>query len=376
MHRIAIRSLLHHKDKFAAALAGVTFAAMMVFVQGGVYVGFLETAAGVVTRVGGDLWVGPRGTSAVDLAELLAPDVGLWVKAQPCVRRARPFYVGFVKYRFRTPEGPKLNSGLVIAGEAADEAHLLPWSIARGLPSDLRGPLRLAVDESDLARLGLGPNALGESIELDGKTATVGIVTRGIRSFTTAPVMFADLGELEQLLSLPRDSANFWVADLDHPGCAADVIRRIEAHGDLQAIPTAEFRKRSEAQWIGNSGVGALLGFSAFLGFLVGAVIVAQTLFHITMDHVKELGTLKALGALDREVIAFVGWQAAFLAGCGSVLGLVVAHLIAFSSRTLIITISLPVVGVGACVIAVMCTIACGASVRKVVSLEPAEVFR
>jgi putative ABC transport system permease protein len=141
-------------------------------------------------------------------------------------------------------------------------------------------------------------------------------------------------------------------------------------------VPTAEFRSRSEAQWIGNSGVGALLGFSAFLGFLVGAVIVAQTLFHITMDHVKELGTLKALGARDAEILAFVGWQAAFLAACGSLVGLVLAKAIAYTSHALVIAITLPVVLVGTGVIGLMCAIACLASARKVIAIEPAEVFR
>jgi putative ABC transport system permease protein len=376
MHRVAIRSLLFHRDKFAAALAGVTFAAMMVFVQGGVYIGFLEAAAGLVTRVGGDLWIAPRGTSAVDLSETMSPQVGLWVRSQPCVRRARPIFIGFVQYRFHTPEGPKLNGALVVAGEAADAGRQLPWATAQGLPADLRAPLRLTVDQSDLPRLGLSPRPIGEAIELGGVTARVAAVTRGIRSFTTAPVMFTKLEELQFILGLPKDAARFWVVDLVNPACAAEVARRIEARGDLQAVPTAEFRSRSEAQWIGNSGVGALLGFSAFLGFLVGAVIVAQTLFHITMDHVKELGTLKALGARDTEILAFVGWQAAFLAACGSLVGLVLAKAIAYTSHALVIAITLPVVLVGTGVIGLMCAIACLASARKVIAIEPAEVFR
>lgn len=376
MYRIAIRSLLHHKDKFAAALAGVTFAAMMVFVQGGVYIGFLDAAAGLVTRIGGDLWIAPRGTSAVDLSENMSPEVGLWVRSQPCVRRARPVFIGFVQYRYHTAEGPKHNGGLVVAAEPADDEHLLPWSTVQGLPDDLRGPLRISVDEADLARLGLEERAIGETMELNGTSVKVAAVTRGIRSFTTAPIIFTGIRELEHVLGAPRDSARFWVADLHHPGCAAEVARRIETHDDLQAFSTAEFRRRSEDQWIGNSGVGALLGFSAFLGFLVGAVIVAQTLFHITMDHIKELGTLKALGGSNVELLSFVGWQAAFLAGSGSLLGLALARAIAFTSHALVIELSPAVILVGTGVIVLMCTIACAASVRKVFSLEPAEVFR
>lgn len=42
---------------------------MLVFVQGGVYVGFLEAAAGLITHIGGDVWVMSRGTHALDVAE-------------------------------------------------------------------------------------------------------------------------------------------------------------------------------------------------------------------------------------------------------------------------------------------------------------------
>jgi putative ABC transport system permease protein len=374
MHRIAIRSLLHHRDKAAAALAGVTFAAMMVFVQGGVYIGFLDAAAGLVTRMGGDLWVAPKGTQAVDLSETMTPDVGLWVRAQPCVRRARPLYVGFIPYR--TVVSHASNSALVIAGEGPDDEHLVPWNTVRGLPQDLRGPLRITIDESDRKRLETGEHAIGDPLELRGVTAHVAAVTRGIRSFTTAPVVFANLAEVQQLMNLPVDAARFWVVDLHHPGCASDVARRIEAHSELQALDTAAFRRQSEKQWIGNSGAGALLAFSAFLGFLVGAVVVAQTLFHITSDHLRELGTLKALGATDRELVSFVAWQAALLATLGSLLGWCIAKGLSLSSHTLAIRLSAPVVVVGIGVISLMCALACLTSLRKVLMLDPAEVLR
>ena len=54
-----------------------------------------------------------------------------------------------------------------------------------------------------------------------------------------------------------------------------------------------------------------MLAFSALLGLAVGAIVVGQTLFSLTEGRLRELATLKAMGASDREVLAFIGWQAA-----------------------------------------------------------------
>ena len=99
MWRIALRSLTFHRGKALAALCGIVFASMMLFVQGGVYVGFLDATAGLITYVGGDVWVMARGTQAVDLAAKLAPEVGVVAMSQPCLRRARPLTVTYHVYR-------------------------------------------------------------------------------------------------------------------------------------------------------------------------------------------------------------------------------------------------------------------------------------
>jgi hypothetical protein len=56
MLRIALRSLVHEKGKFVAALWGVSFAAGLALAQTGLYVGFRAMATSVISRVGGDLW--------------------------------------------------------------------------------------------------------------------------------------------------------------------------------------------------------------------------------------------------------------------------------------------------------------------------------
>ncbi len=377
MWRIALRSLTFHRGKAIAALCGITFASMLLFVQGGVYAGFLDATAGLITHVGGDVWVMARGTQAVDLAQPLVPEMATVAMSQPCVRRARPLNVTYHAYRTAQNEtGNILMIGIPLP-EGPIQQGVLPWSLVRGLPQELRGPMHFTLDESSLVRLNIPlDKAIGTQMQIGGLTARLAAVTRGVRAFSTAPIAFMNLTEVTMLDRLPTGSTRFWILDLDHPACAADVIQRINKIPTLQAMTTVEFRKKTESFWIGGTGAGALLAFSSLLGFIVGAVVVGQTLIQITNDHLRELGTLKALGALNREVLLFVIWQASVLAAAGSLAGAVIAISLATASKVLAITLSPSVWILGCASIAVMCALACITSVQKVLRLEPSEVFR
>ncbi len=94
-------------------------------------------------------------------------------------------------------------------------------------------------------------------------------------------------------------------------------------HPDLIAVRTEDFQQLTEDYWVAGSGAGTAIGFSALLGLVVGVVIVGQTLYAVTREHLRELATLKAIGASDREIVGFVAWQAALLALLGGGIGLV-----------------------------------------------------
>ncbi len=81
------------------------------------------------------------------------------------------------------------------------------------------------------------------------------------------------------------------------------------------------------------SGAGSALAFTAVLGLVVGVVIVGQTLYAVTREHMRELATLKALGASDWEIVGFVAWQAGLLAFVGGGIGLLQSLLVRAGSR-------------------------------------------
>jgi putative ABC transport system permease protein len=139
-----------------------------------------------------------------------------------------------------------------------------------------------------------------------------------------------------------------------------------------------EFEHMTSRYWVIGSGAGATLAFAALLGFIVGLVVVGQTLYSLTESRSRELATLKAMGASGRELAAFVLWQAAFLAVVGGAIGLGCAFglqllVLRFG---LIVVLDATVIGGGLGAIAFMCALASLASVRSIYKLEAAKVFK
>ena len=220
---------------------------------------------------------------------------------------------------------------------------------------------------------------LDNELEMGGKEVYIAALTEDIRSFTLQPNVFAEVDTARRIAKLAEGQVNYWVVDLSSPDCSADVITSIERREpDVDAMTIDAFKKKTQDYWVFGSGAGSALGFSAILGLVVGTVIVGQTLYAITKEHLRELGTLKAIGATNAELTGFVAWQAAFLAIVGGGVGLLLALIVqrAVTAAGLLVVISPLVLAIGAVAIVLMCAIASVSSVRKVISLEAAEVFK
>lgn len=374
MHRIAVRSLFFDKGKLIAALAGVAFASTLVLVQLGVYEGFVRASAALVTRAGGDVWVMARGTAVLDNGRPLPASTRFAVAEHPCVTAVRAVGVAYVTNR--SPEGSE--DGTLVVGYEPSGPTLLPWSLARGLPQDLHAPMRIAVDEADLGKLHVRGEAIGAKLDLGGRDAVIAALTFGVKSFTLSPYIFAEMPTLRALARMGDGEASYWVADLASPTCAPEVARWVERDRELQVRTAQEFATSSEEYWVSGSGAGSVITFGAVLALAVGSIIVAQTLYAITKEYAKELATLKTVGATTGQLLMFVGWQAATLAVVGSALGAAMALAIVPAAELAGVVVAFTPRGftAGLALIAAMCAVASLASVRAILRLEAAEVFK
>ena len=148
--------------------------------------------------------------------------------------------------------------------------------------------------------------------------------TRDARSFTTNPMAFLDY-QLAQDLSPDElgGQTTFIIVKLK-PWADANAVRKeIESRLPYNDVHTkAEWASISRRYWIESTGLGLTIFLTVSLGALVGVVIVAQTLYASTTEHLAEFGTIKALGGRDMDVYGLIGEQAMFAAAFGFSLGL------------------------------------------------------
>jgi putative ABC transport system permease protein len=373
MRRIALLSLLHDRGKLGAAIAGVAFAGMLVLVQGGIYQGFRVTSSTLIEHVGGDLWVMGRGCPVLDNGEPLSAGVRMLARSHPAVARVRPVLFSFHPAR---KSGGGVEYVEVVATEALPD-ELVPWSLESGLPHDLEAGSRVAIDRSDLGKLELPEHPIGSEIEIGGETLHVAAVTEGIHGFTLSPYVFTDPATARRILGMTEEEATYWVVDLADPSGATSVKQALEAHPELQVRTREEFARATEDYWVNGSGAGIALAVSAILGVIVGIVVVSQTLYTLTTEHLRELAMLKAIGATASELASFVGVQAGLIALAGGGLGIALAllgrHVVARAGLAVVLSPGVLALGTGS--IVGICAVASLGSVRTVVRVEAARVF-
>jgi putative ABC transport system permease protein len=117
---------------------------------------------------------------------------------------------------------------------------------------------------------------------------------------------------------------------------------------------------------------------TVFLGVLVGIVVVAQTLYTSAVEHVKEFGTVKAIGGSNWDIYRILGEQALIAALVGYAIGGVMSLAMRPAMAKLYLNVMISpqfaaTVFVGTLL---MCLGAAMLSFKRVAGIDPALVFR
>jgi putative ABC transport system permease protein len=373
MVSLARRNLLHDRLRFAITIAGVAFAVTLVLVQVGLFMGLLGKSTVTIEHASADLWVTSKETPNVDFAHSFPETTVLRVRGVPGVQRADNLIVQFMNIML--PTGAE--EGCLVYALDDFAAWNLPWDVSGADVRDLKRGRYLLMDESATRRF--GSFEIGEHRELVGTRFKIIGKTRGAQSFTTAPVVFMDFLNAQERLETLRNKTHYVLvktaSGADVQQVAAE-IRKILPYNDVYT--KADWAARSRRYWIVSTGLGMNMGITVFLGVLVGIVVVAQTLYTSAVEHVKEFGTVKAIGGSNWDIYRILGEQAVIAA----LVGFVIGGLLSLAMRPLMARLYLNVLitpGFAATVFfgtLLMCLGAAMLSFRRVASIDPALVFR
>jgi putative ABC transport system permease protein len=371
---LALRNLFHDRIRLAVTLVGILFSIVLVAVQLGLYLGSSRMITANIDHANTDLWITAFGAKSFeDGGVLLTERERHQALAVPGVQSAVPLVVAFAEWR--KPGGG--SSRVVVVGSDAEDNGLNTWALSTGTLEDIKTPDAVAVDRSYLNELGV--SGIGDSAQVAMGRVKIRALTQGVRSFTQSPYTYTTLNRARQLLGAEGNKTTFFLVRLQ-PGAdlqtvKAELSNRLDASAEV--LTTDEFRDRSLKQWLFRTGAGLALIGGALLGSLVGTVIVAQTLYSSTKDHIHEFATLRALGSSAGYIHKVILAQAGLSAVIGYLLGMTIALLILFLSKGS----ALPLVmtpGLAFWLFALtvaMCAISALSAIVKVTKIDPATVF-
>ncbi len=132
------------------------------------------------------------------------------------------------------------------------------------------------------------------------------------------------------------------------------------------------------------TGIPVNFGITVLLGFIIGAAIAGQTFYLFTIDNLKQFGTLKAMGVSNGRIIGMVLMQGAVVGVLGYMIGLGLGCLFGDVVGMRMKSMGLPPMnsmiwpipvftGLAAALIVFASALI---SLRRVLRLEPASVFR
>jgi putative ABC transport system permease protein len=384
MNFIAIKMLLGDRAKYIGIVIGLTFASLLITQQLGIFAGIMTRTFSFLSDVGlPDIWVVDPQVKYIDDIRPMRDTMVLRVRGVEGVQWAVPLYKGSLAVR-RT-DGT-YQSCIVIG---LDDETLMggPPSMVTGNLWNLRKSGGVIVDQAGAAGklahiLPSGkriPLKVGDEMEINDNWSVVVGICRVTQTFQTNPVIYTTYSSATSFAPSQRLLLSF-VTVKAKPGQDLQALcQRIERATGLRAYTRNNFKMVTFLYYLKYTGIPINFLTAVALGFLVGVAISGQTFYNFTLDNLRYFGTLKAMGAKNGMLLRMILLQALVVGAVGYGLGVGAASAwgLLIGGRTqLAFRLPWHLLVISAVAVLVICLGSAALSIRKVMKLEPAMVFR
>ncbi len=375
---VAWKMLIGNRVKYLGIVFGVVFAALLIAQQASIFCGLMSLTISQIRDIEGvQIWVMDRNVQFVDDVKPLADTELFRVKGVPGVEWAVRLYKGIA--RARLEEGSY--EQMILLG--LDDATLVgaPERVFMGSIADLRKPDAVIMDEAGYRRVWPGePYRLGRVFEMNDHRAVLVGITKASRTFQSFPIVYTLYSRAVVFAPPERKVLSFVLANAVPGVPVEEVCRRIEARTGLQALTRSQFVWKTIRYYLAKTGIPLNFGITVLLGFLVGTAIAGQTFYLFTVENIRQFGALKAMGTSNWTILAMVLAQAVQVGIIGYGVGVGLAALFGWATATggtrLSFFMPWQVLAITAAAVFVIVLLASLLSIRKVLVVDPAIVFR
>ncbi|HEY9828016.1 MAG TPA: FtsX-like permease family protein [Stenomitos sp.] len=396
MVSIARKNLFQDLPRFIVAQAGIMFAVGLVTIQTGLLNGFTRSSSLLLDSANADIWVASKDIRHLDFTLPIPYERLQQAEAVEGVDYAEALITQGSVWRYGS-DGAYTSTAIApvrVIGFNPSGSLFRPDPLVKGKLATLTRPYSVIVDQVDLKTLSI--KGIGDTAEIGAFKPKVVGLTNGIRSIVSSPYVFTSLPNANAYLNSPiltpkanppapsalksTDRVTYILIRAKRGTDLEALKRRLEAKvPDTRALTQAELKTMTQEYWRNSTGVGFILGLGAVVGIIVGIVIVGQILYSSVTDHLREFGTLKAMGSSDWFIYRIILEQALWMAVLGYLPGMGIVLVVGSwtqAAQAVQILVG-PMTAGGVFVLTVaMC---CGAAVfaiQKVTRLDPAMVFK
>lgn len=384
---LAWKNLTHQPARLLVYLGGVTFAVALMFIQNGFRNALLDSTVTTVDRIEADLIIVSKARYALPIPESFPRERIDLARSVEGVDEVLPLYIEIALAVLKTPNQPGYPIR-VLATDEPEKAFNMPG--VQRQAAALRKPNAALLDTKTRAKYQLPVRSLAalkkEDAELTGeKIELLGYFDLGT-DFAVEGNVIMTSENFEKYLPIRGAGAPLSVVDLGlvrveegtDPAVVQKRLRERFAGRDVQIFTKPEYTARERDFWQSATPIGSIFLVGMVMGFVVGVIICYQIIYTCVDDYLPEFATLVAMGYSARYFIGVILWTSIYLSVLGFIPGLAISWGLFFiieqatglpMDLTILRIITIYFLTLGMCVLSGMFT------VRKVLSVDPAELF-
>jgi putative ABC transport system permease protein len=372
--RIGFKLLVNDKGKFSALLIGITFAVFLMMQMTAMFAGILNRAFSTVTNIGATMWIMDpavnTATSAIPMPDYLLDAV----RSMDGVSYAVPLFIGGALV--------KLDSGTY---QSVNVVGLDDTSLF-GRPELEQGNIQdiyadnafMVVNDAEFSKLE-NPK-VGTVFELnDHRGVIVGIARVAANGLNGVPTLYTTYSRAIEYIPTTRFTISYVLAQAKSDVAVAGIKQQVAKLGYV-ALTKDEFNKQITNFYTYKTGIGTNILLMTVISFIVGLSISGQTFYTFILENLEKFGALKAIGAKGRELIYMILFMATFTALTGYGLGVGLVTLMIWIARSRLPNYAAIItfwnLGMALGMVIVIAGISSYVGVRKVLKIEPFDIFR
>ncbi|MDA8329398.1 MAG: ABC transporter permease [Betaproteobacteria bacterium] len=372
--KIAYKLLVNDKGKFVALLVGITFAVFLMVMMTSMFAGILTRSSSTILNVGAKVWVmDPAVTTPA--SSIPMPDYVVdAVRSIKGVKYAVPLYSGGALVKLRSGA----YQAVTVIGLDDPSLFGRPELVAGQIKDIYAENAFIVVEDAEFQKLE-NPK-LGTTFEInDHQGVVVGLAKVVSAGLFGIPTLYTTYNRAITYIPSTRFTASYILVEPKSQQDIPYIQRQVQVLG-YEALTKDEFIQKISDFYKYKTGLGINVLVMTVISFIVGLSISGQTFYTFILENLEKFGAIKAIGAKGRQLVYMILFQALFTALIGYGLGIGLAALLITIARSRMpdyaAMITFSNIWLAFIMVLVIAGISSYIGIRKVIRIEPFDIFR